>query len=100
MPISIGAWVSGSAGNRLQLLPDIPDIASLAAVTALRPTFETLRPEQRKPNFEVLFDDLLATRRLYEDLRLIAAPADDLINTRNKLHGLRASIAAERAELR
>ena len=45
MPFTIGAWVSGSAGNRLQLLPDIPNIASLAAVTALRPAFETLYRE-------------------------------------------------------
>lgn len=58
---------------------------------------EDLRPE-RRPDFDVMFDELLTTRRRYEDLRIAGGSRSDLAATRGELHLLRAAMASVRAE--
>ncbi len=53
---------------------------------------------QRRPDFDVLFDELLATRRRYEELRIAGAPHSDRAEARTQLHLLRAAMASVRAE--
>lgn len=57
------------------------------------------RPPQRRPDFDVLFDELLHARSRYEDLRISDGPADDRIASRERLHALRASMASARTGL-
>ncbi len=54
------------------------------------------RPPEHRPVFDVLFDELSATRSHYEDLRVTEAPLPERIAARERLHALRASIAGHR----
>lgn len=53
-----------------------------------------------RSDFDVLFDELLASRLRYEDLRMSQAPPVERIAARDDLHLLRAAVAAARAEAR
>lgn len=54
---------------------------------------------QRKSDFDVLFDELLATRRNYEELRMANAAIADRADALQELHLLRAAMASVRREI-
>jgi hypothetical protein len=57
------------------------------------------RPPQPKTDFDVLFEELLATRRNYEDLRMANASIADRAAALRELQLLRAAMASVRREL-
>ncbi len=62
-----------------------------------RPTFEIdRRPPAHRSAFDALFSELATARSHYEDLRTADAPVTERIDARERLNGLRASMAGHR----